>query len=111
MDRYEKGKECLESIQESSVEEIFKDLLHDEIANLLNTIKNVEGFSERDIEVIKMRYGLAEYNNQTLSHIKIAQKLGISKDKVRLIEMKVLRKIRYQIIIHPKLKGLRNYLK
>ena len=26
MDRYEKGKECLESIQESSVEEIFKDL-------------------------------------------------------------------------------------
>lgn len=26
MDRYEKGKECLESIQETSVEEIFKDL-------------------------------------------------------------------------------------
>lgn len=26
MDRYEKGKECLESIQQSSVEEIFKDL-------------------------------------------------------------------------------------
>ena len=28
MDRYEKGKECLESIQESSVEEIFKDLVN-----------------------------------------------------------------------------------
>ena len=26
MDRYEKGKECLEGIQNSSVEEIFKDL-------------------------------------------------------------------------------------
>ena len=26
MDRYEKGKECLENIQNSSVEEIFKDL-------------------------------------------------------------------------------------
>lgn len=26
MDRYEKGKECLENIQDSSVEEIFKDL-------------------------------------------------------------------------------------
>ena len=26
MDRYEKGKECLEDIQNSSVEEIFKDL-------------------------------------------------------------------------------------
>ncbi|WP_407424888.1 carboxymuconolactone decarboxylase family protein [Methanobrevibacter sp.] len=26
MDRYEKGKECLENIQKSSVEEIFKDL-------------------------------------------------------------------------------------
>ena len=45
------------------------------------------------------------------SHVQIAKELGISKDRVHLIETKTLRKIRCQLISNSKLKGLKDYLK
>jgi len=72
-------------------------LLKEEIWRVINTL------STREAEVLKMRYGLIDGKCKTLEEV--GQMLGVTRERVRQIEVKALRKLR-----HPsKSKNLREF--
>ncbi len=72
-------------------------LLKEEIWKVINSL------STREAEVLKMRYGLIDGKCKTLEEV--GQILGVTRERVRQIEVKALRKLR-----HPsKSKNLREY--
>ena len=64
-----------------------------EVAQGVNTL--LEGLSEREQDIISMRFGLGNYANAgSLSGDDVAKALGISRDRVHELELRALRKLR-----------------
>ena len=57
--------------------------------------KAMEGLSEREREVLMMRYGFGEYEPMTLEQI--GARLGVTRERVRQIEMRAERKLRVRL--------------
>ena len=73
-------------------------LLREQIANVLNTL------TPREKQVIKMRYGLEDGRQRTLEEV--GKQFNITRERIRQIEAKALRKLR-----HPsRSKPLKDYL-
>lgn len=79
-----------------------------ENADLLQTLVKMitERLTEREQEVIYLRFGLKDSKQRTLEEI--AKRYDLSRDRIRQIEAKALRKIRYWNRL--KEYGLQNYL-
>ncbi len=73
-------------------EALFKKIQSDKIQELLDSI------SEREAQVLRLRYGLDSENPMTLTDI--GKKLNLTKERVRQIERRTLRKL--QIIMSRK---------
>lgn len=75
-----------------------KELLRDQIRNVLGFL------TEREREVLEMRFGLVDGKDHTLEEV--GRKFGVTRERIRQIEAKALRKLR-----HPsRSKSLRDYL-
>ncbi len=84
---------------DSDVEKILmKESLNKLMSEFLSSLK------EREAEVLKMRYGIEDGKPKTLQEI--SEKLGISKERVRQIEKKAMKKLRE----NKKISLLRSYL-
>jgi RNA polymerase primary sigma factor len=72
---------------------------------LREQVRNVLGFlSEREREVLEMRFGLKDGKDHTLEEV--GRQFGVTRERIRQIEAKALRKLR-----HPsRSKVLRDYL-
>ena len=73
-------------------------LLREQLQNVLATL------SEREAEVIRLRYGLG--NERPLTLEEVGQRFKITRERIRQIEAKALRKLRYPL----RSKQLRDYL-
>lgn len=88
-------------------------LFSDELCNALDSeftatllIKMLDGLKEREKDVILWRYGFIDNKVETLEEI--GEKLSITRERVRQIEAKVLRKMRKIISLrHPDLVSFR----
>lgn len=75
-----------------------KELLREQIRNVLGFL------SEREREVLEMRFGLNDGKDHTLEEV--GRSFGVTRERIRQIEAKALRKLR-----HPsRSKSLRDYL-
>jgi RNA polymerase primary sigma factor len=75
-----------------------KELLREQIRNVLGFL------SEREREVLEMRFGLNDGKDHTLEEV--GKNFGVTRERIRQIEAKALRKLR-----HPsRSKALRDYL-
>ncbi len=75
-----------------------KELLREQIRNVLSYL------SEREREVLEMRFGLNDGKDHTLEEV--GKSFGVTRERIRQIEAKALRKLR-----HPsRSKSLRDYL-
>ena len=73
-------------------------MLHSEIEHVLDTL------TPRERRVLQLRFGLLDDNQHTLEEI--AKRIGVTRERIRQIEAKALRKLR-----HPtRSKQLRDYL-
>ncbi len=82
----------------SPVEETDRELLREQIAESLDSLK------EREREVLIMRFGLEDGQTHTLEEV--GQRFGVTRERIRQIESKALRKLR-----HPtRSRKLRDYL-
>lgn len=73
-------------------------LLREQLQAVLLTL------SPREAEVIRLRYGL--YNGRPLTLEEVGERFGITRERIRQIEAKALRKLRYPL----RSKQLRDYL-
>ncbi len=64
-----------------------KKLLREQVGNVLSTL------SEREREVLAMRYGLADGRARTLEEV--GREFGVTRERIRQIEAKALRKLRH----------------
>jgi len=62
-------------------------ILHEEVSNVLNSLSPREG------RVIQLRFGLKDGRQHTLDEV--GQKFGVTRERVRQIEAKALRKLRH----------------
>jgi RNA polymerase primary sigma factor len=75
-----------------------RQLLREQVGAVLDTL------TERERDVISMRYGLEDGRNRTLEDV--GKQVGVTRERIRQIEAKALRKLR-----HPsRAKMLRDYL-
>ncbi len=75
-----------------------RELLRDQIRNALTFL------NERERHVLELRFGLLDGRDHTLEEV--GQRLGVTRERVRQIEAKALRKLR-----HPRSsRSLRDYL-
>jgi RNA polymerase primary sigma factor len=82
----------------SPVESAEQHLLREEVGRMLNAL------TPREVRVLRMRFGLQGERHHTLKEV--GEKLGVTRERVRQIERKALRKLR-----HPRHgRRLRNYL-
>ena len=78
--------------------EFINDLLRQQLERILETLSDREG------EIIKMRFGFE--NNGPMTFQEIADHFGISRERVRQIESKTMKKLR-----HPsRTQSIRDYL-
>ena len=83
---------------EAPVHAVTHELLREDITDVLNTL------SIRERDVLKMRFGLEDGRQRTLEEV--GQKFGVTRERIRQIEAKALRKLR-----HPnRNKRLREYI-
>jgi len=74
------------------------DLLKEQMQSVMGSL------SEREREVLALRYGLEDGNSRTLEEV--GRRFGVTRERIRQIEAKALRKLR-----HPsKSKQLRDFL-
>ena len=77
------------------VEDTTIEAPHEELDHFLNKERTTDLLAlmtDREREVLEMRYGLAEGEKQTLAQI--AKKLGVSRERVRQVEFGAIRKLR-----------------
>ncbi len=99
---HEDSTELGDFIEDESVEEpvvaASKELLRDQIRQVLGFL------TDREREVLEMRFGLNDGKDHTLEEV--GKKFGVTRERIRQIEAKALRKLR-----HPsRSKSLRDYL-
>jgi RNA polymerase primary sigma factor len=83
---------------EEPVNAASKQLLREQVRNVL------EFLSERERQVLEMRFGLMDGRDHTLEEV--GKEFGVTRERIRQIEAKALRKLR-----HPsRSKVLRDYL-
>jgi RNA polymerase primary sigma factor len=66
--------------------------------------KALEGLGEREQEVVRMRFGLDDGQIRTLDEV--GRELGVTRERIRQIELKTLAKLRHPMLAQP----LREYL-
>lgn len=90
------------SIAISEEDAVFGEIIHNLLGQQLEDI--LQTLSERESEIIKMRFGFKEIGPMTLPEI--AVQFGISRERVRQIEIKTMKKLR-----HPsRSRSIRDYL-
>ena len=64
----------------------------------------LEGLSDRERKVLELRFGLQDGRTRTLEEV--GQEFGVTRERIRQIEAKALRKLRHPI----RSRKLRDYL-
>jgi RNA polymerase primary sigma factor len=75
-----------------------RQLLKEQMSDILASL------SERERQVLEMRFGLKDGQGRTLEEV--GQEFGVTRERIRQIEAKALRKLRHPI----RSKKLRDYL-
>ncbi len=82
----------------SPVDETNRELLREQMRDILSSL------SERERAVLALRFGLEDGESRTLEEV--GQQFGVTRERIRQIEAKALRKLR-----HPtRSRKLRDYL-
>lgn len=90
------------ALEISEVEAITGEFFHDELKAQLDQILN--GLVSREAGIIKLRFGLEDGEPKTLAEI--AETYGVTRERIRQIESKVMKKLR-----HPsRSQAIRDYL-
>ncbi|WP_164880587.1 sigma-70 family RNA polymerase sigma factor [Clostridium manihotivorum] len=98
MGESELGEFVIDEITPTVEEEVEHDFLKDAICSVLDTLK------EREKKIIELRFGLKDGKERTLEQVGI--EFGVTRERIRQIEAKVLRKLR-----HPsRSKKIKNFL-
>ena len=71
------------------VDETMRQLLHEQMADILDSL------TPRERQVLKLRFGLDDGQSLTLEEV--GQKFGLTRERVRQIEAKALRKLRHPL--------------
>jgi RNA polymerase primary sigma factor len=80
------------------VDQASRQLLKEQMHDIL------DGLSERERKVLELRFGLADGRTRTLEEV--GQEFGVTRERIRQIEAKALRKLRHPI----RSRKLRDYL-
>ena len=75
-----------------------RQLLKEQIRGALSVLKT------REREIVEMRFGLSDGQEHTLEQV--GRHFGVTRERIRQIEAKALRKLRHPNLSHP----LRDYL-
>ena len=79
------------------MEEASRQLLREEVRKVLANL------SERERKIVELRFGLEDGKQRTLEEV--AQEFGITRERIRQIETKILRKLRHARFGGSKLRG------
>jgi RNA polymerase primary sigma factor len=82
------------------IEEASRQLLREEVRKVLMNL------SERERKIVELRYGLVDGKQRTLEEV--AQEFRITRERIRQIETKILRKLRHQRFGGSKLQSYLN---
>ena len=82
------------------IEEASRQLLREEVRKVLLNL------SERERKIVELRYGLVDGKQRTLEEV--AQEFRITRERIRQIETKILRKLRHQRFGGSKLQAYLN---
>jgi RNA polymerase primary sigma factor len=80
------------------VDQASRQLLKEQMHDIL------DGLSERERKVLELRFGLQDGRTRTLEEV--GQEFGVTRERIRQIEAKALRKLRHPI----RSRKLRDYL-
>ena len=84
----------MEDFIESEDESIYDIAEKKELANKVNEILTSKGFTEREANVIRMRFGISPYKKMyTLEEV--GQQYGVTRERIRQIEAKAIRKLKH----------------
>ena len=79
------------------MEEASRQMLKEQVEDILSRL------NEREQQILKMRYGLTDDRPRTLEEV--AKAFGITRERIRQIETRILRKLRYARYGANKLRG------
>ena len=82
------------------LEEAQRQLLREEVRNVLANLQ------PRERKIVELRYGLVDGKQRTLEEV--AQEFRITRERIRQIETKILRKLRHQRFGGSKLQAYLN---
>jgi RNA polymerase primary sigma factor len=82
------------------LEEAQRQLLREEVRNVLSNLQ------PRERKIVELRFGLEDGKQRTLEEV--AQEFGITRERIRQIETKILRKLRHQRFGGSKLQSYLN---
>jgi RNA polymerase primary sigma factor len=82
-------------------EEASRQMLKEQVEDILSKL------TERERKILEMRYGLADDRPRTLEEV--AREFNITRERIRQIETRILRKLRYARYGASKLKGYLDY--
>ena len=85
--------------------DIFKEALKEDINELFKIL------DEKELKVIKMRFGLEEYENRSMSIKEISKEMSLLSQRIINIEKKALMKIRAYCQRDEKSGSLRDYMR